>query len=88
METLLSSAATEGTSSEVVLEADQKVTIILTGKGYVRLQVKGVGDAFSTSAEMNGLRTESRTGQVAGPLTFRMYRPEQARAVAVGMEEG
>lgn len=88
METLLSSGTSATASDAQVVAADTAVTVVATGNGYIYIDVQGVGGAWANSATLSRYEPNKGSAQVSGPCTFRVRRPLQSSAVAVGLEEG
>lgn len=88
METLLASGTSAAASASQVVAAETAVTVIATGNGYAYIDIQGVGGAWANSATLSRYEPNKGAVQVVGPCTFRVRRPLQSSAVAVGLEKG
>lgn len=82
--TLLSVASTEASSSDVTVPDGSMVTLVFRGAGSARIQIKDADGTYQEGPRI-GTDGEQRSGQIAGQITFRVFRPAQASACGVDL---
>lgn len=70
--TLIASGTTDATSSDVTLEAGETCTLMIYGRGTIRLQTKD-SDGYTDQVRL-GVDGFMSSGQISGPVTFRVRR--------------
>jgi len=86
MDTLIAMGSTAANSSAQTLNAGERATVVITGKGYAYIDVQGVGGTFVRHGSLSTTAPGRNAFQIEGPVVYRVRRPAQAGSCAIGVE--